>query len=217
MSDNFHQSIQGGTGANHVALGTGDAIWFSDSLGDAEGPLQQHREPRTRIGGTNSATMRKDGYSGRDGWRLSFRSPRKPGVGPVLDYLQGVGVDPKPASRGTATCATAIRRAITPTARFVNNQDFTIPGRRRCARSATSVLDRPRRLVALLRRPVEPRSLRRRPAARVGDDYCDLCNPFQYATSIMTERRGAYDAQEGHRRCLRRHRRTAWLPGVLRS
>jgi hypothetical protein len=30
MSDNFHQSIQGGTGANHVALGTGDAIWFSD-------------------------------------------------------------------------------------------------------------------------------------------------------------------------------------------
>ena len=30
MSDNFHQSVMGGTGANHVMLGTGDAIWFSD-------------------------------------------------------------------------------------------------------------------------------------------------------------------------------------------
>src|SRR5437868_179546 len=33
MSDNFHQSVMGGTGANHVMLGTGDAIWFSDGNG----------------------------------------------------------------------------------------------------------------------------------------------------------------------------------------
>jgi phospholipase C len=26
MSDNFHQSVNGGTGANHIMLGTGDAI-----------------------------------------------------------------------------------------------------------------------------------------------------------------------------------------------
>ena len=38
MSDNFHQAVQGGTGANHVALGTGDAIWFSDGLGHAMAP-----------------------------------------------------------------------------------------------------------------------------------------------------------------------------------
>ncbi len=31
MSDNFHQSVKGGTGANHIMLGTGDAIWFSDN------------------------------------------------------------------------------------------------------------------------------------------------------------------------------------------
>src|SRR3984957_16655636 len=30
MSDNFHQSVNGGTGANHIMLGHGDAIWFSD-------------------------------------------------------------------------------------------------------------------------------------------------------------------------------------------
>ena len=30
QSDNFHQSVMGGTGANHVMLGSGDAIWYSD-------------------------------------------------------------------------------------------------------------------------------------------------------------------------------------------
>src|SRR6266851_8401833 len=30
MSDNFHPSFMGGTGANHVMLGTGDAIFWSD-------------------------------------------------------------------------------------------------------------------------------------------------------------------------------------------
>ena len=32
MSDNFHQSVQGGTGANHIMFGHGDAIWFSDAM-----------------------------------------------------------------------------------------------------------------------------------------------------------------------------------------
>ena len=29
LSDNFHQSIMGGTAANHMALGTGDAIFWT--------------------------------------------------------------------------------------------------------------------------------------------------------------------------------------------
>jgi phospholipase C len=33
MSDNFHQSVKGGTGANHIMLGTADAIWFSNGAG----------------------------------------------------------------------------------------------------------------------------------------------------------------------------------------
>jgi phospholipase C len=33
MSDNYHQAVMGGTGANHVMLGSGDAIWFSDGNG----------------------------------------------------------------------------------------------------------------------------------------------------------------------------------------
>ena len=37
-SDNFHQGVNGGTGANHVMLGAGDAIWFSDGAGHAAAP-----------------------------------------------------------------------------------------------------------------------------------------------------------------------------------
>ena len=38
MSDNFHQGVNGGTGANHVMLGTGDAVWFSDAHGNPQVP-----------------------------------------------------------------------------------------------------------------------------------------------------------------------------------
>ena len=38
MSDNFHQSVDGGTGANHIMFGHGDAIWFSDGKGNPATP-----------------------------------------------------------------------------------------------------------------------------------------------------------------------------------
>ena len=38
MSDNYHQAVMGGTGANHIMMGTGDAIWFSDGNGNALEP-----------------------------------------------------------------------------------------------------------------------------------------------------------------------------------
>ena len=47
MSDNFHQSVMGGTGANHVMLGTGDAIWFSDGNGRPAVPLTTRWSQRT--------------------------------------------------------------------------------------------------------------------------------------------------------------------------
>jgi len=38
MSDNYHQAANGGTGANHIMLGTGDAMWFSDGKGKPKEP-----------------------------------------------------------------------------------------------------------------------------------------------------------------------------------
>src|SRR5277367_2464 len=45
MSDNFHQSVNGGTGVNHIMLGHGDMIWFSDGNGNPETP--PHNVPVT--------------------------------------------------------------------------------------------------------------------------------------------------------------------------
>ncbi|MGC2727349.1 MAG: alkaline phosphatase family protein, partial [Candidatus Acidiferrales bacterium] len=38
MSDNYHQAVMGGTGANHVMLGTGDAFFWSDGNGNPTVP-----------------------------------------------------------------------------------------------------------------------------------------------------------------------------------
>ncbi len=48
MSDNFHQSVNGGTGANHIMLGHGDMIWFSDGKGNPAAPPHNSRSQRAR-------------------------------------------------------------------------------------------------------------------------------------------------------------------------
>jgi phospholipase C len=53
MSDNFHQSVEGGTGANHIMLGTGDAIWFSDGNGN---PLQPPHNQMVASGSPNAGS-----------------------------------------------------------------------------------------------------------------------------------------------------------------
>ncbi len=58
MSDNYHQAVNGGTGANHVMLGTGDAVWFSDGNGSAEVPPNNPVDPEmpgTPVAGYTSA------------------------------------------------------------------------------------------------------------------------------------------------------------------
>src|SRR3984885_1274307 len=45
MSDNFHQAVMGGTGANHVMLGTGDAIFWSDANFNAIKPPSHIADP----------------------------------------------------------------------------------------------------------------------------------------------------------------------------
>lgn len=47
MSDNYHQAVNGGTGANHIMLGTGDAMWFSDGKGNPVKPPVHPLNPTT--------------------------------------------------------------------------------------------------------------------------------------------------------------------------
>ena len=118
MSDNFHQSVNGGTGANHIMFGHADAIWFSDGNGNPAvpphdvtvyqgtpnaGTVDEVENPNPAAN-TNNWYM-EDGYGGG-----GFGSPQygggsytkcadksQPGVAPIVDYLQSLAshVDPR--------------------------------------------------------------------------------------------------------------------------
>ena len=57
MSDNFHQSFMGGTGANHVMLGSGDAIFWTDGQGNSTIPPSHIANPNPLSGSDNQYTV----------------------------------------------------------------------------------------------------------------------------------------------------------------
>ena len=117
MSDNFHQSVDGGTGANHIMLGHGDAIWFSDgeghpktpphkvevAVGSANAGVVDEIENPNPAKGTNN-WYSEDGYGGGSYGSPSYgggsysdcSDPTQPGVSAVVNYLQSLPhpVDP---------------------------------------------------------------------------------------------------------------------------
>jgi phospholipase C len=217
MSDNYHQAVMGGTGANHIMLGTADAIWFSDGNGHPAVPLHNQlvysgtpdagivdeiENPNPAAGTNNWYT--EDGYgAGGFGSPVSgggsysnCSDSTAPGVDAVTDYLSRLPnrVDPRcapghyyllnnynPGYFGDGSNAY--------TDNFVYNTPFTIP-----PSSVRNIGD------ALLEKNVSWKYYGDQWNAYLGDkyqlnygtvgansdQYCNICNFFQYSTSIMT-------------------------------
>jgi phospholipase C len=219
MSDNFHQSVHGGTGANHIMFGHGDAIWYSDADGNPAVPPNNKAvyttykgQPNPDAGvvhevanpnpaaGTNN-WYSEDGYgAGGFGSPVSgggsysaCANPEQPGVGPIVAYLKSVGVDPRceaghyyllnnynPGYFGNG------KNAYTDTNPL--NTPFTIP-----PSSTPSIGD------DLNAHKIswkyygdqwdnyvpDPYQLNYGVNGPMADEYCNICNPFQYDTSIM--------------------------------
>jgi phospholipase C len=87
ISDNFHQSVMGGTGANHIMFGFGDAIWYSDGKGKALTPPTTQVENPNPQPATNDF-YDQDGYSG--GSYVNCEDIKQPGVPAVTNYLQSL-------------------------------------------------------------------------------------------------------------------------------
>jgi phospholipase C len=93
LSDNYHQAVLGGTGANHIMIGTGDMIFFSDADGNpATPPAEQIENPDPQSGTNNFYTQ--DGYKG--GSYVACADDKAPGVGPIRAYLASLPWKPKP-------------------------------------------------------------------------------------------------------------------------
>ncbi len=94
LSDNMHQSVMGGTGANHIMFGFADDIWYSDGNGKATVPPTNQIENPNPQAGTNN-WYDQDGYSG--GTYSDCGDIGQPGVAPIVNYLQSLPrpVDPR--------------------------------------------------------------------------------------------------------------------------
>jgi phospholipase C len=215
MSDNFHQSVDGGTGANHIMFGHGDMIYFSDGNGNAATPphnistgagvnagiVDEVENPNPATGTNNWYT--EDGYGGGSFGASSYgggsysncADTTQPGVTPIVSYL---GSLPNPISPNCEAGHYYLLNNYNPgyfgngnnayTDTNAANTVFTIP-----PSSVPSIGD------DMIKNNVswkyygdqwnnyvnDPYQLNYGAVGANSDEYCNICNPFQYDTSIM--------------------------------
>ncbi len=92
LGDNYHQGIMGGTGADFIYLGTGDAAFYSDGNGNPQKPPDDQIENPDPLSGTNN-WYAQDGYKG--GSYVDCADENQPGVAAVLTYLKSLKRDPR--------------------------------------------------------------------------------------------------------------------------
>jgi phospholipase C len=233
MSDNFHQSVNGGTGANHIMLGHGDAIWFSDGHGNPQipphnvsvttnpagygglGMIDEIENPDPAQGTNNWYTQDgygsdyNSGYPSYDwtttqpnglpiiyggGSYSNCSDPSQHGVEPILEYLFTLGINPRcepghyyllnnynPGWFGNGNNAFADQNP--------SNTPFTIP-----PSSTPSIGDDLNNANVSWKYygdqwnnyVNDPYQLNWGVKGPTSDEYCNICNPFQYDTSIMS-------------------------------
>jgi phospholipase C len=225
MSDNFHQSVNGGTGANHIMFGHADAIWFSNPNGQPAvppngvqvftgtpdaGTVNEVENPNPAPGTNNWYT--EDGYGNSfnagfgppysaapvsgGGSYSNCSDPTQPGVKPILNYLQSL---PRPIDPRCEPGHYYLLNNYNPgwfgngkNAYIDNNPantPFTIPPS--STRSIGDVLndrniswkyygDQWNNYIN------DPYQINYGTPGPTADEYCNICNPFQYDTSIMS-------------------------------
>jgi phospholipase C len=98
MSDNFHQSFMGGTGANHVMLGSGDAIFWTDTNGNPTTPPAIVLANPDPLPGTDDVYTVDLLFNGNF---TECADPAQPGVDAVREYLGSLPYHPKPNCEGS--------------------------------------------------------------------------------------------------------------------
>ncbi len=178
MSDNYHQAIMGGTGANHIAIGDANVAVYRNKKGQlAKPPSNQIENPNPTPGTNNYYTQ--DGYQG--GSYSQCANPTAPGVGSIdrflgsLPYTTFKNGDCKP---GAYYLLNNYNPGYNPNGTLANTtiNPYTVP-----PQTFPTIADK------LQSHKISwgyfgqgwnngnPTPL-----------YCGICDPFQYATSVMT-------------------------------
>jgi phospholipase C len=83
LSDNYHQPAQGGSGLQHIFLGTGDDIFWSDGNGNPTVPPASQIADPNPLPGTNNQYRLDRRYS-------DCANLAAPGVFPIVRYLESL-------------------------------------------------------------------------------------------------------------------------------
>ncbi len=239
LSDNFHQSFQGGTGANHIMLGHADALYFQDASGNAvpppnplsnpQGALSEVENPNPNpaaaaLGSNNWYTQ--DGYGGKDkagsdffggGTYSDCSDSSQPGVRPVLKFIHSLGVasrcepghyyllnnynpgyEPALANQDAGTFNGTWQDAYYQDyAVGGGTTAFTIPpnrnGNGKDPSRTNSIGDTLNNAGISWKYygdqlnvyHTDPHGTNNPAKGQLPDEYCTICNPFQYDQSIM--------------------------------
>ena len=216
MSDNYHQPAMGGTGLDSIILFFGDALWFSNPDGTAGtpphnentwagGPVDEVENPNSQPGTKNFWIQ--DGYGGfgnlgsstnvyGGGSYSNCSDPTQPGVGEILKYLASLPRPIKPnCEPGHYYLLNNYNPGLFPdgsnayTDTNPHNTPFTIP-----PTSQRSIGD------VLIENNVSFKGYNDQWDAYLtdkyqlnygtvgpnSDQYCNICNGFNYQNQIMT-------------------------------
>jgi phospholipase C len=205
LADNYHQAAMGGTGLNHIMLGTGDVIFFSDGAGNPLPPpplppqllgLPPSSPPISLIAnpdpipGTNNHY--KNDLLGLTGVYVNCADNTQPGVPAITSYLRSLSFEV------ASNCA--------PRHFYVAN--ITFPGFHPDGRPAnpsnsppapdgSDFFFVPPSNVPTIGDALNAKNVSWRyygggfndAVARKPNAFCDTCNPMQYATSYPAVRR----------------------------
>lgn len=196
LSDNYHQFMQGGTGPNSISIGTAAPLYYSDVNGaPATPPGNQIDDPNAYAGSNN--WYLNDGFwlgntgDASNGAYTNCADSTQPGVQSIMNYLNALPY--KPFNAGN--CQPLQGSTSNAHYYYLLNNQLPYYKRDGCKQDSND-----------LSYTVGPSSV-----PTIGDSlsanniqwryygegysnglgsvyshYCDICNPFQYAKSIMT-------------------------------
>jgi phospholipase C len=189
LNDNYHQAVMGGTYANHMMIGYAGSLYYADQNGDpAIPPTNQIENPNPAPNTNNWYT--NDGYGG--GSYTNCSDSTQPGVSPIVNYLTAIHVPADCAPNAYYLLNNYVPAYIGSGGTDpVNNGQFTLPPVIKqkhigdeLTQASVSWAYFGERWNDFKTAPGEGANFGSLdPVAYL---YCNICNPFLYSASVMT-------------------------------
>jgi len=184
LNDNYHQPVMGGTAVQHIMLGTADAIYWDSFQGVTQPPAASVADPDPKS--TSNVAFQKD-----KAW-TNCSDTSQPGIAAIVNYLATLPWNPAPncdsgrfyminnlspgtEPNGTVDAASILAGTKVPPSSLRTIGDALTEKKISWAYYGGG-FDAAVRVANGSTNPVD---------LVTGGNYCDICNPFSYASSIM--------------------------------